>query len=289
MSRRRERPYKEEHEVEEEEEQQQQEEEEDRQQQRQKKKQKKKAGPADSASIPLYLRLSSLEKSAAEHSSSLEADQHLVRAIGGHKKLRKRLRSQLEDDNEEEEGDEESVGEGKAKKFGRAHKNAPAVMRSDRPVRRLRDNANNTSRKAIDPRFSDMSGKLQHNKFLQSFSFLDQYQEDEVKKLARAAKKTKSVERKQELKVELQKRTQEMVERRRSIKIKERMQQVKAVEREKVKAGKKPFFLKESAKKEIALEERYEELKRDGKLRKFMAKKRSKNAHKDARWLPGQV
>jgi ribosomal RNA-processing protein 36 len=44
--------------------------------------------------------------------------------------------------------------------------------------------------------------------------------------------------------------------------------------------------LKESAKKEIALEEKYEELKRDGKLQKFLAKKSKKDASKDKRWLP---
>jgi ribosomal RNA-processing protein 36 len=53
-----------------------------------------------------------------------------------------------------------------------------------------------------------------------------------------------------------------------------------------VKKGKKPFFLKESAKKEIALEQRYEDLKKEGKLQKFLAKKCKKNSNKDHRWLP---
>lgn len=50
--------------------------------------------------------------------------------------------------------------------------------------------------------------------------------------------------------------------------------------------GKKPFFLKEAAKKEIALEERFEELKREGKLQKFLDKRRKRNSNKDHRWLP---
>ena len=62
------------------------------------------------------------------------------------------------------------------KKMGRSHKNGPAEMRSDRPVRRLRDNADNSTRKWRDPRFSEVSGKLKHDKFLKSYKFLDEYQ-----------------------------------------------------------------------------------------------------------------
>lgn len=50
---------------------------------------------------------------------------------------------------------------------------------------------------------------------------------------------------------------QELVSRRRNDKLNGRLSEIKAQEREKVKQGKKPFFLKRSAIKEIALEERY--------------------------------
>jgi ribosomal RNA-processing protein 36 len=55
-----------------------------------------------------------------------------------------------------------------------------------------------------------------------------------------------------------------------------------------VKNGKNPFFLKRSKVKEIALEERFNELKQSGKLNSFLAKKRQKNSNKDHLRLPKQ-
>ena len=123
-------------------------------------------------------------------------------------------------------------------------------------------------------------------------------------------------------------------ERARGLRVMQRLDTLRVEEREKVKAGKKPFFLKNSVKNTINLEEkygiafffcillllvgialigsivarafyplfifaflcsklifaillrRYKELKKDGKLHKFMEKRRKKNSNKDHRWLP---
>lgn len=48
-----------------------------------------------------------------------------------------------------------------------------------------------------------------------------------------------------------------MAERRRAIKVRERVGEAMRIEKEKVKNGKKPFFMKESEKKKIALDVRY--------------------------------
>jgi ribosomal RNA-processing protein 36 len=174
------------------------------------------------------------------------------------------------------------------KKEGRSNKNAPAVMKSNKPVRRLRIDADNTTRKSRDPRFAEGSGNLSHDKFLQAYSFLDKYQEDEITSIAQSMKKVRSDEDKEILKGELMKRKQEMTERRRSLKIKGRLSAARAEEREKVKNGKMPFHLDRNAKKVIALEERFDELKGEGKLNSFLLKKRKKNANKDHRWLPSR-
>ena len=171
---------------------------------------------------------------------------------------------------------------------GRANKNAPAVMKSNRPVRRLRIDANNASRKFRDPRFTEGSGTLDSDKFHHNYAFLDEYQEDEVNALGRALKKTKNADQREQLKAELLKRKQELTERRRSLKVKARLLAVKQDEREKVKNGKTPFFLKRSAKKQIALEERFDELKKEGKLSSFLQKKRKRNANKEHKSLPRQ-
>jgi ribosomal RNA-processing protein 36 len=68
--------------------------------------------------------------------------------------------------------------------------------------------------------------------------------------------------------------------------VKERLKAVKQEEKEKVAKGKNPYFLKRSAKKAIEMEERFDELKKQGKLNSFLNKKRKKNASKDRKWLP---
>jgi ribosomal RNA-processing protein 36 len=61
---------------------------------------------------------------------------------------------------------------------------------------------------------------------------------------------------------------------------------VQSDEKAAVAAGKKPFFLKKSDKRKRELMAKYEELKDSGRLDKFMAKRRKKNASKDHRYVP---
>ena len=66
----------------------------------------------------------------------------------------------------------------------KAHKNAPAEMKSNKPVRRFRDHNIDhslTKKTAVDPRFSDASGKVSDKHFYHNYEFLNQYQEDEIK------------------------------------------------------------------------------------------------------------
>lgn len=79
-----------------------------------------------------------------------------------------------------------------------------------------------------------------------------------------------------------------MTERRRDYAVRNRLKELKHAEKEKVKEGKKAFFLKKSDIKTIAMEERYNELKKDGKLHRFMEKKRHRNANKDHLKMPSR-
>ena len=76
------------------------------------------------------------------------------------------------------------------------------------------------------------------------------------------------------------------------------MSEHRKAERQRVAEGKNPFYLKKSifillyifyyldAIKELSLIDDYEQLKASGELEKYMAKRRKKNAEKDARYLP---
>lgn len=245
-------------------------------------------------SLPtLAERLALLEAEQEERSSALE--EHGSGFRHNHKKSKAKRRLELisktggddasEGDDSDGGGDRSGNEEGKKKK---KHKNAPAELPSNKPVRRLRVTADNTKKedKFMDPRFAEYTGKLDLDKFHNSYAFLDQYQESEINNLSKVSKKLKSENKKQVVKSELLKMKQEMTERRRALRAKEVIKEAEREERQKVKEGKKPFFLKNSAKKAIVLEERFKELKKDHKLKKFIEKKRRKNASKDRRWMP---
>lgn len=247
-------------------------------------------GGADACNVPLYQRLDTQETETLESASSNTGQSARKRIKMERRAARERRESGRDtavdkDKDWDGDGDGDDADERGARK---KHKNAPAEMRSNRPVRRLRDSGNNTVPKHVDPRFSDLHGKLKPQGFFEAYPFLDKYQEDEISKLGKAMKKTKSPAMREHFKQELGQRKQEMTERRRALKVQERMKAVHAEERVKVAAGKKPFFLKDSAKKALVLEARYDELKQQGrgKLKKFIEKKRIKNAKKDVRWVP---
>lgn len=238
--------------------------------------QRLKSKEKNGSEVPLWQRLSSLEDEEVEESSSTSK-------IPTKSTKRKKSRDIQDEKSKFMTEDKKS-----SLKEGRSNKNAPAVMKSNKPVRRLRIDADNTTRKSRDPRFAEGSGEYKPDKFLQAYQFLDKYQEDEIAVLTKSLKKQHNPEEKEELKAELFKRKQEMTERRRSLKIKARLSVAKSDEREKVKNGKLPFHLNRNAKKKIALEERFDELKGEGKLNSFLLKKRKKNANKDHRWLPSR-
>lgn len=172
------------------------------------------------------------------------------------------------------------------------NKNAPLEMRSNKPVGRFRQISLNSSEavgtyKPHDPRFSDLNGRLNSQRFYESYDFLDEYQQSEVAKLEKALKKCKSnSEAASEITEELMKMRQQMSERRKKLREVKKVNELMAVEKSKIKDGKKPFFLKKNALKEKLLEDRYDELKKEGKLKKFIDKKRKRNSSKDHRWLP---
>mmetsp|Transcript_10966 Transcript_10966/g.16509 ORF Transcript_10966/g.16509 Transcript_10966/m.16509 type:complete len:238 (+) Transcript_10966:2-715(+) len=171
--------------------------------------------------------------------------------------------------------------------IGRLNKNAPAEMASNRPVRRLRNDLNTIKTEFRDPRFSEISGKLDERIFAKNYSFIDESKEKEIEKVSSVLKKVKNADQKAELKASLLLMKQQLAERRRGLAVMHKLDAVRQEEKKKVKLGqKKPYFLKDSVKKTIALDERYKELKKDGKLQKYVEKRRKKNAAKDRRYLP---
>ncbi|KAL4432830.1 hypothetical protein ABPG77_008156 [Micractinium sp. CCAP 211/92] len=173
--------------------------------------------------------------------------------------------------------------------FKRGGKHRPAEMSSKRPVPVLRDTLQGGKREVRDPRFESLSaGQYSEEQFKRRYAFLyDEKLPQERAELKAALKKAKGAGPRAELqaqltRVEQQLRSEEARRRREGFK-----HQVKAKERAAVKEGKKPFFLKKSEQRRLELLAKYEELKATGKLDKFMAKRRKKNAAKSHKHLPG--
>ncbi|CAN0204493.1 unnamed protein product, partial [Hapterophycus canaliculatus] len=141
-----------------------------------------------------------------------------------------------------------------------------------------------------DPRFEGGGGtsKLNYDIFRKAYSFLGTYQDGEIEELEKSLKKEKDRERSGRMQALLTRLQQERAERSQGDRARTAVRDAKKKEREAVAGGKKPFFLKGSEKKRLSLEKRYEGLKEEGKLSKFMEKKRKKNAAKDHRWLPSK-
>ncbi|KAK1931902.1 Ribosomal RNA processing protein 36 [Phytophthora citrophthora] len=194
----------------------------------------------------------------------------------------------------------------------RANKNQPLELSSKRAVGRFRQVVDVKKRRILDPRFEAQSGRLNEDLFNKSYAFLDDYKQRELQELKQQLKKTKNVTKKDELKVsilrnillddvlectdfglyfvqhEIAQRQQELTEKKKQEKIKSALTKRKREEREAVASGKGAFYLKRKDKKKLELQAKFQDLQETGRLSKFMAKKRKKNASKDHRWLPTQ-
>jgi ribosomal RNA-processing protein 36 len=136
-----------------------------------------------------------------------------------------------------------------------------------------------------DPRFEPLSGPLDEAKLQKAYSFLDDYREDEMRELKSAIKKTKDESEKEKLKrallsMESRKKAQE-----RKRKEAEILDRHRKEEKELVKQGKKPFYLKKTEQRKRLLVDRFSELK--GKqLDRMLERRRKKVEGREKKKMP---
>jgi len=190
----------------------------------------------------------------------------------------------------------------------RRNKHAPLEVSSKQRVSRFRQVVHVPQAKRRDPRFDSLSGELKPDLFDKSYSFIDEYRDKEIEDLKAALKRDGKLRRKKNRKGRKGKKILEESEKSEMMAKLTRLQQEKAarkrnrtsrkvkskankLESEKVAAGlKRPFYLKKRDLKELELKEKYEGLKNEGKgkLDKYIAKRRKKNAQKERTLLPWQ-
>lgn len=153
-------------------------------------------------------------------------------------------------------------------------------MTSKKPVSRRRDIIADTRPKPRDPRFDPTSGPLNEGKFKKAYAFLDTYRDDEIKKLREALRKAKREDEKEDIKRQLKSLEGKRDSEKKKAEEQRLLDEHKKHEKELVKQGKQPFYLKKAEQKKRLLAERFSKMNK-GQVDKAIAKKRKKEATKD--------
>ncbi|KAL8796020.1 MAG: hypothetical protein Q9195_001596 [Heterodermia aff. obscurata] len=142
----------------------------------------------------------------------------------------------------------------------RASKHAPTTQSSKYAVSRRREVVAVPKVVARDPRFDPLTGPLDGNRVAQTYSFLSDYRSSEIAQLKSAIRSTKDLSAREKL----QKALRRMESRRKAEQLKEESQRVvrehRKEEKERVREGKRPFYLKKAEQKTRVLEKRFEDV-----------------------------
>ncbi|KAK9540791.1 hypothetical protein VZT92_003219 [Zoarces viviparus] len=190
--------------------------------------------------------------------------------------------------NEVAYGSNKSQGASRKK---RLNKNRPMEISAKRRTPFLRQVVSVRKPTSRDPRFDDLSGEYKPEIFEKTFKFINDIKQREREIVQKQLKKTKksNVQKKEKLEFLLKRMDNQERARKNREQQRERELQFKRQQRERANQGARPFFLKNSDKKKLQLAEKYQELKKSGKLESFLGKKRKRNAGKDRRKLPRQL
>jgi ribosomal RNA-processing protein 36 len=171
-------------------------------------------------------------------------------------------------------------------------------MTAKKPVSRKRDfltvTAETKKPQPRDPRFMPLGpgastattgNKVDEIKARKAYAFLDEYRESEMQQLRAAIKKTKDPAQKEQLQraltsMESRKKAQERKDRERAV-----LEEHRKKEKELVKQGKTPFYLKRSEQKKRVLVEQFQGLKKK-QVDKVIERRRKKIAAKEKKLLP---
>ncbi|KAL8751389.1 MAG: hypothetical protein Q9199_006450 [Rusavskia elegans] len=186
---------------------------------------------------------------------------------------------------ENEEAVERKAGKNDNREHPRSSKHAPVEMSSKKAVSRKREVVPTLKRDVRDPRFEPVSGPVNEEKANKNYSFLNDYRDSEIVQLKSVIRQTKDATAKDQLKRSLL----SMESRKKAQQIKDQDSEIqrahRAKEKELVKQGKKPFYLKKGEQKKLALLKRFEGIK-GKRLDKVIGRRRKKNAQKERRDMP---
>lgn len=166
----------------------------------------------------------------------------------------------------------------------RENKHAPMEISSKRQVGRSREAVEVVKIERRDPRFdpdSTSSVKKLNGSAQRNYSFLEDYQKDEMRLLKQSIAKEKDATAREKLEktlASMQSRQQAAKERQRRERV---LTEFKHKERVAAKDGKIPYHLKAAEKNKLYLKDKFDSMKDSKNLDNFLEKKRKRRSQKD--------
>lgn len=170
----------------------------------------------------------------------------------------------------------------------RLNKNRPIEISSKRYVPFLRKVVAVKKSVRRDPRFDDLSGEYKPEIFEKTYRFINDIRSSEKEEVKTMIKRSQRPSKKEELKTLVLRMDNQERSRRSQEAQREKELEFKRKQKEQAAQGLQPFFLNKGEQNKLQLAEKYEQLKRSGKLENFLTKKRKRNATKDRKKLPYQ-
>jgi ribosomal RNA-processing protein 36 len=198
----------------------------------------------------------------------------------------KRLKQKQDGDTwENNEALERKAGRKDHRDFNRSSKHAPTEISSKKAVSRKREVVPVPKREFRDPRFEPLSGFVDEAKVRAAYSFLDEYREDEIKELKSAIKTARNADAKDKLKRALMSMESKKKAQMRKQKEQEILDNHRKAEKELVKQGKQPFYLKKAEQKKRVLLDQFGGLK-GKKLDHVIERRRKKQEGREKKKMP---
>jgi len=159
-------------------------------------------------------------------------------------------------------------------------------MSSKKQVSRKRDFVQVPKVEARDPRFMPIGQQHQDEmKLKEAYAFLEDYRKDELRQLKDAAKKEKDSVAKEKLQRAIISMESQMKARARKEREHELLAGHRKKEKELVKQGKQPYYLKKSEQKQKLLIDQFSKMKK-GQVDKAIERRRKKVEGKEKKHLP---
>lgn len=152
-------------------------------------------------------------------------------------------RSKRQERDESEDGEDDSDSD--AAPHARSSKHAPAVQSSKKMVSRKRQVVDVKKPVFRDPRFENIGGpKPDENTLNRRYGFLKEYKTSEIAELRKAIKKSRNGDEKEQMRKQLESMESQLKTQQRKEEQQAVVREHKKKEKELIKDGKQPFYLK---------------------------------------------